>query len=228
MKAYVITIAGHAYSEASAARCIASGKLHGVEVERFDAVTKDNARRVMEAHGLRWTWPNVEPDVCRYTGLKRHVYKTADPMARLGCSMSHYMLWAQCAANNEPLLILEHDAVFLRGLPELPAQFGAVMLNNPDGATPRGQQWRHYIEANKGTGVHDKTIVFDDGRPDGLAGNSAYIISPHAARVCIRAFTEYGVWPNDATLCRQLVPGLMEVYPFVTETWQTQSTSGGY
>lgn len=227
MKAFVITIRGHDYSESCAERCILSAKRYGIEVEKLDAVAKDAARGVMEAHDLRWTWPNLETDTCPRTKLKRHVYYTRDYNARIGCSMSHFMLWRQCAEMNEPIMILEHDAYFLRGLPELPKRFGAIMLNDPKGATPKGGWWAKQIEA-KGPGVHPKTVVFDDGRPDGLAGNSAYIISPLAARTCILAYQENGVWPNDATLCRQLVPGLMEVYPFVTEVRQTQSTSGGY
>lgn len=227
MKAFVITLLGSQYSTDCAARCVDSAAKHGVEVSRFDAVTKHHSRHVMEARDLEWTWPNIEPDVCPKTGLKRHIYKTADPNARIGCSMSHYLLWEKCYQLGEPILILEHDAVFLRGLPELPAEFGAIMLNDPGGATPKGFLWREAIK-EKGAGVHAKTVVFDDGRPDGLAGNSAYIISPKAARTCMAAYETLGVWPNDATLCRQLVDGLMEVYPFVTRVEQTQSTSGGY
>jgi GR25 family glycosyltransferase involved in LPS biosynthesis len=227
MKAFVITLRGNDYSEACAQRCIASAARYGVEITKFDAVDKAIAGFSMEQHGLQWTWPNIEPDVCPYTGLKRHVYKTRDHAARVGCAMSHYLLWKECVHTDKPIAILEHDAVFLRGLPEPPEKFGAIMLNNPDGATPKGRWWKQQLEA-KGPGVHPKTVVFEDGRPDGLAGNSAYVISPRAALACMDAYREFGVWPNDATLCRQLVPGLMEVYPFVTEVRQTQSTSGGY
>lgn len=227
MRAYVITIPGNDYSEKCAVRCIRSAAQFGIEVEPFDAVTKDTSRELMEHLDLHWAWPNVEADVCPLSGLKRHPYRTKDPRARAGCSMSHYMLWKRCVELQEPILILEHDAVFLRGLPELPSEFGAVMLNNPGGATPKGFLWKMAIE-EKGLGVHPKTVVFEDGRPDGLAGNSAYVISPKAALRCIELYHELGVWPNDATLCRQLVDGLMEVYPFVTEVQQSQSTSGGY
>lgn len=227
MKAFVITVRGHAYSERCADRCIASAEKYGIQVEKFDAVTKRSARKVMESRGLHWTWPNVEADICPVTDLRRFPYRTTDPNARIGCAMSHFMLWWRCIDLGEPILILEHDAVFLRGLPKLPEHFGAIMLNNPEGATPRGGWWKKQIEA-KGPGIHPKTIVFEDGRPDGLAGNSAYIITPFTARGAISLYSTLGVWPNDATLCRQLLSNLMEVYPFVTEARQEQSTSGGY
>jgi len=225
VKAYVITIRGHAYSEGCASRCIDSAAQFGVEVERFDAVAGELAvRNLMESCSLRWTWPAFAPSLCMYTGLKQHVYRTHDHYTRMGCALSHFLLWQRCIAAEEPILILEHDAVFLRGLPALPEKFGAIMLNNPKNATPRGAWWKERIEA-KGEGVHEKTVVFEDGRPDGLAGNSAYVISSSAARTCVHLYERIGMWPNDATLCRQMVPGLMEVYPFVTEVRQEQSTT---
>jgi hypothetical protein len=89
MKAFVITIYGHKYSEECAAQCIQSAAKFGIKVERFDAVTKDTAQLLMKDLGLQWTWPNIEADVCPRTGLKRHPYRTKDPRARAGCSMSH-------------------------------------------------------------------------------------------------------------------------------------------
>lgn len=76
-------------------------------------------------------------------------------------------------------------------------------------------------------GVHAKTRVFarHDLRPDGLAGNSAYVIQPATAQRLCELQAEVGVWPNDATLCEQLVPGLEELYPFVTRVEQAESTT---
>ena len=229
MKAYVITIRGFDYSESMADRCILSGKRYGVNVEKWDAVPQDMGRSTMEGYGLQWTWPNLEPDSCPYTGLKRFPYATRNIGARIGCALSHYELWNQCLQVQEPIVILEHDAVFVGPMPEvadLPENFSAIMLNNPTGATPKGAWWAQRI-AEKGGGIHRKTDVFTDGRPDGLAGNSAYIISQRGSIEGRHAFERYGVWPNDATLCRQLC-ALYEVFPFVTETRQTKSTSGGY
>ena len=230
MKAYVITIRDHDYSEACADRCIASAAKLGLEVEKFDAIGKHAARALMGARGLEWTWPNVEAQTCSHTGLKQFPYSTKDPNARIGCALSHYELWVGCVESKEPTMILEHDAVFVGEGPvgvKIPEDFGAIMVNNPAGATPRGEWWKTQIKA-KGPGVHPKTVVFDDGRPDGLAGNSAYVISPKGAARCVELVHKHGLWPNDATLCRQLVDGLYEVYPFLTEVRQTQSTSGGY
>ncbi len=231
MKAYCITLVNNEYSSAASRRCIESAAAHGVEVQTFPAVGADHAEKMMEHYGLTWMWANdnTENAFCPITGLKQHPYKTHDLRMRIGCAMSHFLLWRECAYSGEPTLILEHDAVFLRPLPRMEQCYGAIMLNDPIGATPRGEWWAQKI-ANKGAGIHAKTTVFPEHemRPDGLAGGSAYIITPMAALACIAAYQHLGVWPNDATLCRQLVGGLQECYPFVTRVQPDKSMAGGY
>lgn len=168
----------------------------------------------MDRHGLEWTWgtDNV---------LKHHSYG-GNHAARVGCAMSHYLLWLRCAELQRPMLILEHDAVFIAPFEDF--EFSAVcQINDPRGATPRGDWWSD-VMARRGPGVFQKTRVLDDPRPDGLAGNSAYVIKPHAAERLIDLYRTIGVWPNDATMCRQLVDGLEERYPFITRVEPEMST----
>ena len=47
--------------------------------------------------------------------------------------------------------------------------------------------------------------VDDYNIPQGLAGNSAYIIKPGGAKKMLDAVKEYGMWPNDALMCKQLI-----------------------
>lgn len=231
MRAYCITLIGNQYSERASARCIESAAKVGQDVQVWRGVSPDAATTMMHMSGLEWTWANENkaPSVCPITGLNQHPYRTADQRMRVGCSMSHYQLWEKCVQLGEPILILEHDAVFARGLPAIDYVRGAIMINNPARATPRGDLWARSIIA-KGRGIHTKTIMHPDVAriPDGLAGGSAYIIAPHAAAAAIGAFKHLGVWPNDATLCRQIVGGLHEVFPFVTTVEASKSMAGGY
>lgn len=216
MKAFVITLRGHEYSERVAARCIRTARdVGGIDVECFDAVAADNAVGVMEGRGLKWTWGNG------VAGLKHHSYG-GDDAARIGCAMSHYALWEKCAWLNVPMLILEHDSVFLRPFVEFDFK-SACMINDPAGATPRGDYW-HEKMVKRGKGVWPKTHIFNHHRPDGLAGNSAYVIKPKAALHLIGLVRSFGLWPNDAIMCKQLVPHLQEYYPFITRVEQEQST----
>lgn len=226
MKAFVITLRGHRYSESKATRCIETAwRVGGIEVTPFAAVDKASAREVMQRQGLKWTWAkdNTAPDICPITGLYQHPYTGANLEAKIGCAMSHFGLWQACVALDEPILILEHDAVFVREFPEFEFRF-ACQINDPKGATPRGLWWSQRMIERGTAGVHEKTEVFPRSRPDGLAGNSAYVLKPHAALELIEMVRRVGVWPNDALMCRQLFP-LEEYFPFITRVEQELSTS---
>ena len=59
----------------------------------------------------------------------------------------------------------------------------------------------------------------------GLDGATFDLIKPWAAAELIGLFKRYGIWPNDATMCVQLVPYLQEMFPFITRVEQTMSTT---
>jgi len=228
LKAFVIEI-DLDYSKKMAARCIESAARYGITVERFKGVHADNARQVMEDEGLEWTWANNNKStaVCPKTGLLQVPYVTQDMDARIGCAMSHYLLWKMCAAQDDPFLILEHDAKFCNPIPDQVVQnfTSACMVNDPAGSTPGGNEWSMTLRM-KGNGLHDKTIARRDPKiPDGLAGNSAYLLRPATAQKLIDLYKEVGVWPNDATMCRQLIDGLQEVWPPVTVVRSSFSTT---
>ena len=195
---------------------------YGIDVARFDAVPADEAHDRMRQYGLQWTWArgNTERAVCPKTGLHQHPYGYLP--AKIGCSLSHWLLWRKCAQLGQPMLILEHDAEIIGPIPRID---DTCQINDPEGATHKGAWWSKQIAA-KGPGIHGKTRVMDDPkRPDGLAGNSAYVITPEDADRAVGLFYDIGVWPNDATLCIQLFPGLKELYPFAARTRQEQSTT---
>lgn len=211
MNIYVITLFGNAYSEACAQRCIDScNRL----VTPFMAIHGKDAYEKLDREGLEWTWGRP------YKGMKHKPYG-GNLAARVGCFLSHYLLWQRCVEEG-PMLILEHDAVFIQPFHPFPFS-GICQINDPAGATPRGGWWREQMIA-RGPGVWPKTAVFNNTRPDGLAGNSAYCIQPSSAQQLLELVREVGAWPNDAIMCRQLVPCLEEHYPFITKVQATEST----
>jgi GR25 family glycosyltransferase involved in LPS biosynthesis len=234
MKAYVITLKGNDYSEQAADRCIASAKKYGVDVEKFYGVDKTHSQEVMESFGLKWTWANnnTKAENCPISGLYTFPYTSSSGSlaalgSKIGCSMSHYLLWKKSVDLDEPILILEHDAVFVRPLPKIDFT-GICQINDPTGATPRGGWWSQQMKNRGVDGVFEKTWIRKPNErhiPDGLAGNSAYMVKPWAAQELINKYHELGVWPNDATICKQLFSYLEEYYPFITIVKQTKSTS---
>ncbi len=230
MKAFVITLDGNEYSETAAHRCIKSAANHGLDVANWWGVDRYEAEDVMKDNGLEWTWAknNTANDVCELSGLQQFPCNAKDLRAKIGCSMSHYLLWSKCFKLDEPIVILEHDAVFINDFPKDIKFNGICQLNDPAGATPKGHWWHDQMVARGGEGAFEKTWIRSPHErhiPDGLAGNSAYIIKPWAAQQLMAAFHKYGVWPNDATMCKQLFPYLEEYYPFITKVIQTQSTT---
>ena len=62
--------------------------------------------------------------------------------------------------------------------------------------------------------------------PQGLAGNSAYIIKPYFAEKLLNKLEQKGGWPNDAIMCKQFFKGeLKVVYPYYTTIQGVQSTT---
>jgi GR25 family glycosyltransferase involved in LPS biosynthesis len=223
MKAYVIRLLCNENSERQAERCIESGRDAGIEVEAFNAIHAEDAETALEYWDLKWTWMQRDKARVRGIDLKHHSYGGC-LQSRIACALSHYELWLKCALYKEPLLILEHDAVFINPWREF--EFDSIcMINDPSGATPRGDWWSFQM-AERGDGVWPVTRVFGRTpmRPDGLAGNSAYVIKPHAAQKLVDLFQEYGVWPNDAMMCVQLFPDMQEHYPFITKVSGEGST----
>lgn len=228
MKAFVITIRDHEYSESCADRCVVSANSHNIEVEKFYGVNKHNAYVYLDDYQLSWGWAdnNTKERICNHTGLQQFPYTTNDLRSKIACSLSHFLLWKKCVDLNESILILEHDAVFIRELPEINF-YGAIQINDPNKGGYRGKWHSNFMIKRGTTGVHPLTRKREEASliPDGFSGASAYIIKPRAAKEFINAFHKYGVWPNDATICLQLFPWLEEYYPFITQVQQTQSTS---
>lgn len=208
---------------------------------------KPYKKKLLMANGTpRYTYP-VTPDQNRMdfsTGLQLNAYRAADIRKVVACSISHMRLWMKSVRTEKPIMILEHDARFkytfkFKHLTEEGAfknptpnrqsnllfKKGIIGLNDPIGATRKS---RVYDEKLALAGVNPVTIVdgpSDPPLPSGLAGNSAYIIYPEAAKALLDKTAEIGIWPNDAIMCKQLFPWLYHFKPYYTSIEPMQSTT---
>jgi len=109
-------------------------------------------------------------------------------------------------ALEEPILVLEHDAVFTQKLDtEYLVQLtkhGVIGINDPRGATRKSHVF-HTLICESRWPIQPIPQIDNMEVPQGLAGNSAYIIKPFAAKKIIERVKEIGAWPNDAFLCYQ-------------------------
>lgn len=178
---------------------------------RYNAVTPIEAHDFFHtvSNQLRWTWPWEGEQFQMELGLKMKAYQTRNPAARVACFLSHYNLWKKARDKNETILILEHDALFLQKVPEINMKFGAMSINDPRGATRKSGVYHDNVQ--KGMAINGVVpcpyVDSDTMVPQGLPGNSAYIISPKFASEVIDFVHKHGAWPNDATICRQNFPG---------------------
>ena len=170
--------------------------------------------------GIDWTYP-VRPEqdgIDIKTGLKLTHYPTANSANRIACMVSHMRCWQKSIDLDETIVVLEHDALFTRQFKfsDLTKGFkgGIVGLNNPIGATRRAHVFDG--QAKKIIGLQGVPNVDDWDVPQGLAGNSAYVITPKGAKKLLSKVKEVGMWPNDALMCKQFFPWLQIVYPYYT------------
>lgn len=228
MKALAIVVAGNETSELGYSRLVESSKAVGndFDIVRWDAITPAKVDSFMRISNLTWNYPWVGEVYDFATGLKKSAYPTKNPKARIACACSHYALWTLSSITKEPLLILEHDAYFVNKINFDPNDTKAeiIGINNPLGATRRAKLYYDKIIQNE---MPFQLVPWIDEMtvPQGLAGNSAYIIKPEGAKNMLKLVEHYGLWPNDAIMCRQLISKLGVTRKFYTNVQGLASTT---
>lgn len=201
----------------------------------FEATTPDTVDvhlktefNYFDSQKFKWTWPThtSQNHTDMKTGVYKFAYTAADQDKKIACSISHMRLWDLCVTQDKPIVILEADAVFTGWFNEEEVRgHKLVGLNDPRGATRRAQKF-HETASSK-TGVQPVPTVNNIGEfhPQGLAGHSAYYIEPSAAKELLDKVEVYGMWPNDAYVCKELFPWIRIVYPYFTKVQGTVSTT---
>ena len=237
MKAFIITMSDNADSLRLSKVCKESilNTDTVLQAEHFEAAQPPELlKHNMDLFGdfVRWSYPQNETEshLDFTTGLFLKAYGTADIKRVMACSYSHMKLWKWSADNNETIVVLEHDAFFTRTFDpdELVSDpsWGVIGLNDPRGNTRKGQLFHNIVSANEGIQVVPSIDTTEEPPlPMGIAGNSAYIIRPFAARELLKSTKELGVWPNDAIMCKQLFPWLRVVYPYYSTTQRNVSST---
>ena len=241
LTARAIVIEGHQASESGYDFLCSSSNMvnNAFTIEKYKAMTPEKVEAEMVKLKIRWNypWQGVQQDLA--TGLKKSAYPTTNPLARIACAISHYKLWQACFRLNKPILIMEHDAFFTQTLKPYynildDKRFDIIGLNTPLGNTRRAQTFLEKRNAAQDLSLQRYPVDIDIvpvptidnfDVPQGLAGNSAYIIKPNGARNLIVAVQRYGLWPNDAIMCKQLIPRMGVTHGDFTDTQKIASTT---
>ena len=256
---YVITLINHKPSVKAAERLKQSvlETNSDINVATFKATTPDQVELHIKSlfnPPVKWTYPYPKKSADYHihnpwfienggarkdkdTNLRLTAYATANPNARLACSLSHMRIWRECVYLDKPLVVFEHDALVTRQF--LYTDFKQILddddvevigLNNPHNATFSPGLFDKIVkEQHQSTGKMfvDCPMITRPEVPQGLAGNSAYLIKPQGAKRLLQLTEQHGIWPNDAIMCQQLMkPQSMKVvYPYISKVQGTQSTT---
>ena len=200
LTAFVIAITSLELSMKASELTISSGAQHGFKnVQVWPACTPKNCNIWDEFK--RAEIPN-QPFVAIKDSRTENI---------MGCFMSHYLLWNHCITRNEPILILEHDAVFIGGFPnrgDVPEFKGILSIARPSYGgfrTPNGK------------GVHPLTSK------KYLPGAHGYIITPDAASDLIELAHERPR-PTDIFIHSDDFPWIQEYYPWIVYANDSFST----
>lgn len=213
-------------------------KCGNVKVNPFTAVTPETIEDDLklfenfDPKNFKWKWPTdpSEDHLDMQTGLYKFCYSAKSQDKKVACSLSHMLLWDLCVSDDKPIIVFESDARMLRSIDEKDLEMfrgnKVVGLNDPRGAT-RGASLYHE-RVSQTIGIQKTPVINrmdDPPYPQGLAGHSAYYIEPEGAKELLDKVETYGMFPNDAYMCRELFPWIRVVYPYYTRISGESSTT---
>ena len=182
MKAFVITI-DIPESQEVAEKCISSGKTYGVDVEKYKGVTPADNPTVIAAK------LNIPPNRFRERFSR---FENC-----LSAFLSHHSLWQWSIDNQEEVLILEHDAIFIDEVPRVPYK-GVLSLGAPS-----------YGKFNTPRSIGLNRLVSKQYLP----GAHAYMIKPTAAETLVDYARKYPA-PTDLYINNHTFGFIEEYYPW--------------
>ena len=228
MEVYAIVLKGVDISQHGFSVLQQSSKKVGNKfiIHEFEAITPDYVDKTMVTYGIKWNYPWDVPENDFASGLVKTPYVTANPKARIAAALSHYSLWKRAIKLDQPILVLEHDAKFITKLDIDPqyTRYDIIGINDPRGATRKSARFHEMVQKNK-LAIQRAPEIDEPTIPQGIAGNSAYIIKPAGAKRLLELVKEYGLWPNDAIMCRQLIPRLGVSRKYYTTIQGLKSTT---
>lgn len=169
-KAFVIAVKDHPISESQLRDCLDSAEKFNWNVEVSWGV---NGRTITD-------------DIWKQEGLFPRLDKPSmDRPGVQGCFLSHWNLWKKCLELNEPIIILEHDALILKEWSPIEITDSIIKL--------------HRIYSNK-----KEKIDIDTGQWN--KSGHAYCITPNHASKLINFSKKHGAIVVDILIGTKVVP----------------------
>ena len=183
---FIITLLNLPQSAQAAQRCIESAKRYNEHdgLEIAPAIDKFQALDFFHQHGFTWLHTDYNAELGK------------DPLPEMGCFASHYLLWQRCIKLGEPIIVLEHDAIFRAPIPPLRFKH-VILLSRPAFSQPDySYDW--------------KTLRTPEPREifyplEVLAAAHCYAITPEGAEILVERADKELVVPSDSFINKNKV-----------------------
>jgi hypothetical protein len=166
-KTFVIVMDNFDISENQYADCEASANINNWKLQRFSATIGTTITQN--------DWKSIQVNPLLHK-------KTMDKFGVHGCFFSHFRLWKKCVELNEPIVILEHDAVITAPWPEVFLKDSLIKLHH-----------------------RFKTMRHDDDSGEWSKSAHAYCLSPNHATKLINFSQTVGAYAPDVMIGTKVV-----------------------
>lgn len=187
-KTFVIALKDHDISDRFLKDCLQSSNSNNWNLEISWGVNGNNITPAT------WEKENIFPRIDKPTMHKPGVQ---------GCFLSHWKLWNACVELNEPIIILEHDAVILKPWSPLEIYKEVTKLH------------RHYSS---------KIARYDSDAGHWTKSGHAYCILPESAKKLINFVKKVGAFEVDVLMGDKVV-SVDHINPTWVERQNTYSTT---
>jgi GR25 family glycosyltransferase involved in LPS biosynthesis len=192
MKSYIIHLSRIPASLATAVQVQADLAEMGIAAELFEGSYGNEVQETFATKGRTchpWTFKGPDRLLSEESKLD---YTTPGVM---GCFNSHYRLWQQCVALNEPIMIFEDDVTFTRGYEPVSWQDVLILvLGNPT----KSAKYAHYLIDPVG-----KPRAESYGQSS-MPGTPGYAITPSAAQKLVDHYANTFL-PSDNAINKHVV-----------------------
>jgi glycosyl transferase family 25 len=208
MQAFVITLTQIPESAAASNLAIASATKFGLKAQVFDAITRDKAPIALKKDNLE----------CR-SESNNH----GDFLAVMGCFMSHFTLWKKCIELNEPIIILEHDAIVYSEIP-LDLLTGTICTNIGKPSYGRKKKPKLNLLNKVKNRIFGQRVIQTLFSKKCIPGNHGYYLEPAGAKLLVEGAHKLKFCAADLFMNKQDFPFIKEIYPWAVTVETNFST----
>lgn len=188
-KTFVIAIKGHPVSERQLLECLSTGEKYNWKIKTFWGVNgKTITDDTWKAEGI---FPRLDKPTMNRPGVQ-------------GCFLSHWSLWKKCLELNEPIIILEHDAVIQNFWSPIEIDEAVIKLH------------RYYKQKN---------LKYDEDSGLWSPSGHAYCILPKHAKCLIDFVKSHGAFEADRLLGDKVIKLVHLGKPSLVERQNSYSTT---